>query len=216
MSLGVRSFVPKRLRPVLRAARRKVFPLAPLRKWRQSLFAMPAPTEVKWSVLARHGGPSDTWIETGTFLGDTTEFLSRTAKHVFSIEPGDALAQEAMTRFASRNNVTVIHGLSEEHLGDLLDSVSGPISLWLDGHYSAGVTFQGPSDTPIRSELSEIEARIEKLHQLTVCIDDVRCFDPANPRYSSYPTRSWLVNWAESLGMSWTIEHDIFVAQKPS
>lgn len=173
---------------------------------------MPAPTAVKWAVLHRYGGPMDTWIETGTYFGDTTDFLSRTAKHVYSVEPEPSLAERARHRFASRDNVTIVQGLSEEHIGGLLDAIEGPVSLWLDGHFSSGVTFQGPIDTPIRAELDAIGQRIETLDSLTLCVDDVRCFDPGNPEYSSYPTRTWLVQWASDCTLDWTIEHDIFIA----
>lgn len=175
---------------------------------------MPAPTSVKWAVLHRYGGSTDTWIETGTYLGETTEFLSRSAKHVFSIEPETELAARATKRFASRDNVTIINGLSEDHIGGLLDLVRGPLSLWLDGHFSAGVTFQGPVDTPIRQELHAIAQRIHHLDVVAVCIDDARCFEPESTQYSSYPNRSWLVHWADNLGFDWTIEQDIFVAKR--
>ena len=147
------------------------------------------------------GGQLGTSIETGTYFGGTTDFLARSAKHVYSIEPEPNLATRAMQRFASRDNVTIIQGLSEEHIGGLLDSVSGPLSLWLDGHFSAGVTFQGPVDTPIQQELNAIARRIHRLDVVTVCVDDVRCFDPRNPEYSPYPNRSWLVQWADSCGL---------------
>jgi len=175
---------------------------------------MPPPTSVKWAVLHRFGRATDTWIETGTYLGDTTDFLARKAKHVYSIEPDPHLARRAKERFRSRSNITIIEGLSEVYIGDLLDSVSGPLSLWLDGHYSSGLTFRGPIDTPIRQELDAIAQRIHRLDLVTVCIDDVRCFDPRDPNYTSYPNRSWLVQWADRCGMDWTIEHDIFIAIK--
>ena len=173
---------------------------------------MPAPTQVKWAVLHRYGGTTDTWIETGTYLGDTTEYLARTAKHVFSIEPEDNLAMRAAKKFSLHNNVTIIHGLSEDHIDNLLDSVEGPVSLWLDGHYSAGITFKGPIDTPIERELDAIARRLYRLDVAAVFIDDVRCFNPQIPDYAAYPHRSSLVRWAENCQLDWTIEHDIFVA----
>ena len=175
---------------------------------------MPAPIDVKWDVLRRYGRPNSTWIETGTFLGDTTAFLARSAKMVYSIEPSEMLSAKARARFHGVANVTIIRALSEDVLDDLIASVDGPLSLWLDGHYSAGITHKGPQDTPIREELATVERHLGRFPDISVLVDDVRCFDPAIPEYASYPSRTWLVEWADRNGLAWTIEHDIFVAAR--
>ena len=185
-----------------------------IRKWGRNGFAMPAPSQVKWSVLERYGHPTGIWVESGTFLGDTARHLATTAAHVYTIEPSPALAIRARERFAEVPNVTVVEGLSEECLVAVLELVDGPLSLWLDGHYSEGVTFQGPRDTPIREELAALSPHLERLGQVTVLIDDARCFDPAIEAYAQYPPRDWLVHWALANDLTWTIEHDIFAMWK--
>ena len=184
-------------------------------EWSRRGYAMPAPQAVKWAVLRRYGIPSSLWIETGTYLGDTTAFLAKGAKHVYSIEPEPQLAARARTRFAKHERITIVEGTSEDRFGELVAGVEqGPVSFWLDGHYSAGMTYQGESDTPIRDELSTIERNLDRLESVAVLVDDVRCFDPDNPHFAGYPSRAWLVDWAERNGLPWTIEHDIFVASK--
>jgi hypothetical protein len=183
--------------------------------WKSSQYAMPAPQEVKWAVLRRYGGPADTWVETGTYLGDTTDFLASTAKHVYSIEPAPELVTRARHRFQDNARVTIVAGLSEDTLGPILDELAGPVSFWLDGHYSAGITHRGPEDTPIRAELTVIEEHLPRLGPVTVLVDDVRLFDPRIPEFSSYPPRAWLVSWAERNHLVWNIEHDIFAAWTP-
>lgn len=175
---------------------------------------MPAPQRVKWSVLKRHGGAGDIWVETGTYLGATTAFLAASAKHVYSIEPEPDLARRARERFAGNERVTILEGLSEDRLPELLHDLRGSVSFWLDGHYSEGLTFQGPTDTPIRFELSLIEKSLTRLDSVKVLVDDVRCFDPHSELYSDYPSPSFLVKWADANEMPWTIEHDIFVARR--
>ncbi len=187
-----------------------------LTKWRDSNFAMPAPQEVKWAVLARYDISDSTWIETGTLFGDTTSFLSTRAKHVYSVEPDLQLASRATKRFAQTREVTIVNGLSEDHLDDLLSRIDGPTSLWLDGHFSGGVTFQGPLDTPIKEELRILGRHISRLVDVAVFIDDLRLFDASHPDAQSYPGRTSLVNWAEQHRLWWTIEHDIFVARTAS
>ena len=178
---------------------------------------MPAPPRVKRAVLRRYGATEGTWVETGTYRGDTTAFLARAAQHVYSIEPGPDLARDARERFAADSRVTIVEGLAEDRLAEVLDGIeAGPVSFWLDGHYSAGVTHRGPSETPIRAELAVVEKHLDRLTPVSVLIDDVRCFDPTNPEYAEYPSRGWLVGWAERNGLVWTIEHDIFAAWTPA
>ena len=133
---------------------------------------------------------------------------------MYSIEPMPELAQAAVERFHDQANVTILQGLSEDCLPELLASVQGPVSFWLDGHFSAGNTFQGPSDTPIRAELAAIEPNLSRWETVTVLVDDVRCFDPSNPHFADDPTRGWLVDWADRHGLKWIFEHDIFIARK--
>ena len=181
-------------------------------EWARRGYSMPAPQQVKWAVLQRLGRPSDTWIETGTYLGDTTAFLAKRARHVFSIEPGPDLAERARSRFADNAKVTIVEGLSENELGNVLVGVEGPVSFWLDGHFSAGISHQGPTDTPVREELELIEQHLARLGKVRVLVDDVRLFDPSNPEFAAYPSRSWLAQWATRNNLDWTIEHDIFAA----
>ena len=39
-------------------------------------------------------------------------------------------------------------------------------------------------------------------------------FDPAKPEFADYPSKAFLIAWAERLGFSWHIEQDIFVARR--
>ena len=183
--------------------------------WKERQCCLPAPSLVKWAVLERYGHCRGTWVETGTFLGDTTAHLARQAAHIYSIEPGPALAARAKQRFQSQRNVTIVQGTSEDVLDGIVADLRGPASFWLDGHFSAGITFQGPADTPIREELATIERHLGHLAPVTVLVDDVRCFDPDNSEYATYPPREWLVDWAVRNHLKWTIEHDIFVAWSP-
>jgi len=182
--------------------------------WASRGFAAPSPPHVKRATLSRLGIPEATWVETGTFLGDTTALLALRARHVHSIEPEPKLCARAQARFARTPNVEIHGGLSEEILPALLSRLEGDICFWLDGHYSAGVTFKGPKDTPIAEELAAIEAVAPRLGRLVVLVDDVRCFDPTRHEFADYPPKSFLIAWAERLGLAWHIEHDIFVARR--
>jgi hypothetical protein len=146
-------------------------------------------------------------------MGDTTSVLSKIAKMVYSIEPEPTLFSKAEQRFSDTINVKVINGLSEDVFPKLLPTISGNICFWLDGHYSAGITFKGPQETPILDELSVIGQNIAQMSKAAVMIDDVRCFDPGNPEFSAYPPVDVLVDWARKHNLTWHIEHDIFIAK---
>jgi hypothetical protein len=183
--------------------------------WIRADFKSPAPQIVKWSVLSRWGGKG-CWVETGTFLGDTTLYLSKLAKLVKSIEPSQKLAADAVSRLKSLGNVEIICDLSEnvldELVAELISTGEKDFSFWLDGHFSEGITFQGPVDTPIRTELNIIGKHLQNIELVTVFIDDVRCFNPGRHEFRTYPDLKYLVNWATSNQLYWVIEHDIFIA----
>jgi len=196
------------LRPIVRKVRRA---LLDMRGWRSRAYAGPSPKSVKDRVLIRNAFAGGTWVETGTFLGETTKLLARGTGHVYSLEPATGLYQRAASKFASIENVTIIHGPSENEFPKLLPSLKGPVNFWLDGHFSAGATFQGASDTPIMAELYSIEQNFSHLQPICVMVDDIRCFDPSQPEYETYPALDSLVDWARKHGLIWHIEHDIMV-----
>lgn len=182
-------------------------------KWKKRNFLGRAPQFVKESVLLNYGVQNAVWIETGTFTGLTTEYLRKKYPHVYSVEPSKDLYQRALEKFKGKN-VTLYNDISENILDRILQNLRGNINFWLDGHYSAGVTFQGKKDCPVEDELKAIEKNIDNFEKITILIDDVRCFLPSALNYSTYPSIDYLVDWARKYKMEWNIEHDIFIIQK--
>lgn len=182
-------------------------------KWSRREFAAPSPHFIKQSCIVRNGTPNAVWIETGTFKGSTTRLLSAYATMVHSIEPEPTLFANADKFFSSFDNVEILNGLSEDIFPALLPKVEGDVNFWLDGHYSAGTTFQGPKDTPIVDELDCISRNILHFQKVTVLIDDIRCFNPHISEFSEYPSVDYLVDWSRENSLRWHIEHDIFVAK---
>jgi hypothetical protein len=183
--------------------------------WWKRDFRSPAPHFVKMRILetAKH---VDVWVETGTYMGQTTEVLSRNNSRVISIEPSPELAKRAEVLFAQSQNVQIVNGLSEIELPSVLEGLPSDtfsIAFWLDGHYSEGPTHLGPIETPIVQELRAIETHLQKFQEVTIFIDDFRCF--VN-RQTDYPQTSFLSTWADNNSMSWSVEHDIFIARKIS
>jgi protein-L-isoaspartate O-methyltransferase len=84
------------------------------REWIARCYQAPSPTWIKRSVLLRLGIKNATWVETGTFIGDTTALLARESRAVHTIEPQRTLFEQAELRFRDDSRVNVIHGLSED------------------------------------------------------------------------------------------------------
>jgi hypothetical protein len=144
----------------------------------------PAPGFVKRTTLAEFGAAFglDTLIETGTFYGGALYALKKRFKTLYSIELSPELAEKAKIRFRRYPNIHIMQGDSGRILPQLMAEISTPCLLWLDGHYSSGVTAKAELDTPIVAELRAILDHPCKEH--VILIDDARLFDGTH----DYPT----------------------------
>ena len=181
-----------------------------LKSWKKRNYLKHVPEFIKKIVLEKYGIENANWIETGTYMGDTTHYLSKKYPHIYSIEPKVEFYKAALNRFKSQN-VTLFNDVSENVLPILLPTLNGNLNFWLDGHYSEGNTFKGNKECPIKDELNSIEVNFNNFEKITIFIDDVRKFlCSAN----DYPSIDYLVDWSRRLNMEWRIEHDIFIIQK--
>ena len=72
---------------------------------------------MKIEVLKRYSIPNMTWVETGTWMGDTTSALSAMAFHVHTIEPQLDFMNLATIRFENVGTVSLHVGTSELFFG---------------------------------------------------------------------------------------------------
>ena len=82
--------------------------------WGRRSYQAPSPQLIKKAVLLRNALLNATWVETGTYLGETTKSLSENGKFVYSIEPEPKLYAAAILKFKKYSNVKIIKGLSED------------------------------------------------------------------------------------------------------
>lgn len=115
-----------------------------------------------------------TFVETGTYLGDTTEIASRYFKTIHSIELSEDLCKKAQKRFENAKNITVYQGDSCTILAAITKKLQGKTVFFLDAHYSMGETARGTSNTPIISELEVIKK--SSIKDAILLIDDIRMF----------------------------------------
>jgi hypothetical protein len=75
---------------------------------------------------------------------------------VFSIELEPTLSRRAAERFQALSHVTIVEGDSSKALFDVLKGLDERCLLWLDGHFSGGVTARGNVETgrPRRGKIS--------------------------------------------------------------
>jgi hypothetical protein len=181
------------MKEILRKTLGKAGLLEPIRAARRKLTPAPKlPSDIeKRRILLDHQKKYRTniFIETGTFLGDTSAALLPVSSKVFSIELSEQLAARARKRFAKEPRISIIHGDSGERLADIVKDLNEPALFWLDGHYSSSFdyngeyfhTAKGKLETPILAELDVVMA---SNFPHIILIDDARCFNGSN----DYPT----------------------------
>ena len=155
-----------------------------LRDWQARGRPAPPPQFIKQRTVKEYARRFhiNTFVETGTYLGDMVHACRNTFRRIFSVEVDGQLYQRAQDRFRNMAHISIVHGDSADLLHVILETVTSPCLFWLDGHHSGGITGRGRQDTPIRRELDCILAHRVAGH--VILIDDARCFTGHN----DYPT----------------------------
>ncbi len=133
---------------------------------------------------------AEVFLETGTYLGETAVAAARRFARVHTIEISPELWRSSAAWLSKYANVTCHLGDSADVLPQVLKEVEAPAVIWLDAHWSRGITSRGPMDTPISAELDAVCDYLARTHYAcAVGIDDLQCFDGTN----GYPTRGHLL-----------------------
>jgi hypothetical protein len=124
----------------------------------------------------------DMLIETGTYLGETTAYFASRARRVVSIEIEPALHARAARLFADAPSVEILLGDGMEIVPRLVGELESPCLIWLDGHFSGGITGRGELEEPAVEILRRIREQSPP-RGMTIVVDDLRLFgsDPAAP-----------------------------------
>jgi hypothetical protein len=149
---------------------------AQIMRWvRQGMPLPPIPAAKRRFILAslaRHG--LKTFVETGTFKGDTLAAVATTGARALSVELSHDYFNRANQRFSGRKNVELHQGDSGDVLPRIVATLQEPALFWLDGHYSAGETAHGALASPISAEVQCIFGSPIKGH--VILIDDAHEF----------------------------------------
>ena len=135
---------------------------------------------------------ADCFVETGTFLGNTSMRCSRAFKQVFTIELDEKLFQQAKDYLSSRDNVVCIQGDATVELPLVLQRPEcNNAVIFLDGHFSSGKTAHGDVPEPaceLLASLAEFKSKING-----IVVDDFRLFGVE----AGWPHKSELLRTAE-------------------
>jgi hypothetical protein len=165
-----------------------------LARYHQNGWSLPMPYLLKRSIISRFAQLSQSrqFVETGTYLGDTTWYLKGQFERLWTIELHPALAELAVKRFAKVEHVAVICGDSAKELPAVIEQLSFPTLFWLDGHYCGPQTGHGDTACPIFDELEALFQTCKV--PFVACIDDARLFG----HEKGYPTLKALADFLVS------------------
>lgn len=175
-------------------------------------FDAPYPTFIKRKTLVSHSVLNGSWIETGTYMGSTAEFLAKRYPKVTTIEPSEHFFKFSESRLKRNRNIVTLFGSSEDHFEYALVREQKDVNIWLDGHFSEGGTFLGENVSPIVHELEIIARHKSKFNSIRVFVDDVRLFQRDDLHATGYPPFIFLFDWSQTNGFVWEIQNDIFIA----
>ncbi len=154
--------------------------------------------KIKKILAAKELFNIDTFIETGTYLGITTNYVKSYFKKVFSIELSEVLANEAKKYFKNKKHVEILQGDSGLLIEKIVKSDKSKKLFWLDAHYSSGITEASANfgHTPISKELEIVLQNW--IEGSVVLIDDARLFNGTD----NYPKINDLIEFVKSKNLN--------------
>lgn len=161
------------------------------------------PSVLSKAILAAHIGIQngcEEIIETGTFLGGSSYLFSGVFSKVDTVEADPRLFQSSnLWLSAKANNIQCHLGESGNILSQVLSQKSKKQLIFLDAHYSTGITSREYGICPLMKELDILlSASVENV----IVIDDIRCMET-----NGYPTLKEILDRIPE-GKSITIQYD--------
>ena len=138
------------------------------------------------------------FIETGTYLGNTTRWAGNVFDRVISIERSESFYRNVVEKYSHLKNIEFLHGDSREKFHKILPELKTPALFWLDAHWSGGETSGEKDECPLIEEIEIINAS-GKEH--FIFIDDARLFtSPPSPPHlaEQWPDISTIIHMLNS------------------
>ena len=135
------------------------------------------PQKIKENFLLNNSVKKSIWIETGTYLGVTSNVLKKTAIKLYTIEASRKLYNIVRKNFSQDQNVVALFGQSPKFLKKILPNINTNINFFLDAHtVNNNKTFTYKNKTitlPLDNELKIIFKHIKNFKKFTIFIDDI-------------------------------------------
>ena len=133
---------------------------------------------------------SDTFVETGTFQGETLNIIAKSkVSKIISLELSDVFLNSCKKRFENNPNIFIYKGNSKYDLYDKINDIDSKITFWLDSHWSGtpDVGCDLVTICPVLEELEQIKQHSLKIH--TIMIDDIRLMNNSDNKYEGFPVK---------------------------
>lgn len=178
-----------------------------IEEWKLKGSPLPPPNAVKWKMMldCAKRYKCAIFVETGTFMGDTSYAMVDSFQKLHTIEFDGILFQKASRRFEVYPKVKVWNGDGGKILPQVMDTIQDEICLfWLDGHYSGSITGKAETNTSV---LKELEAIYKHRSDHCVLIDDARLFKGKD----DYPTLEEVEAFVRKFNpeLNFRVENDI-------
>jgi hypothetical protein len=188
--------------------------------WHRQNYRGRSPTFIKRSLLIKNSLPNSIWIETGTYLGQTSKFLSKNSFQVYTIEPEKNLFKSVKKYLNKYKNIITINNTSELALEKLLSKkIKKNVNFFLDAHNVSNnntKTYKGSVSNPILNELQIIKKKINNLKNFIIFIDDVNWhkIDYVGTHKNTTSKLDQIINWCRKNNLCWEIDHNVMICKK--
>jgi hypothetical protein len=114
-----------------------------------------------------------TFIETGTYIGDTIFGMEQHFNKLYTIELSDFYYNNTKKSYTG-NKINFLLGDSSKVFPLILSDIDDNAIFFLDGHWSSGDTGKGDKDCPLLEEVSHINHMFK--NKAILIVDDCRLF----------------------------------------
>lgn len=152
------------------------------------------------------------FVETGTFKGETAVWASKEFKQVYTIELSKSIYQEVTAKYGHIKNIEFLFGHTKEKLSEVVSKLRGSAIFWLDAHWSGGETYGESDECPL---LEEVEVINRCPYDCLILIDDARFFlspPPYPHRIEQWPDIAQLVGKLKQKSCHVVIFEDVIIA----
>jgi hypothetical protein len=166
--------------------------------------------------IQKHFSPT-TFVETGTYYGETAVWASKYFENVFTIEYAPSIYEKTLQKYENASNISFLFGDSRKVLKTIVPHLQSTSLFWLDGHYSGLNTYGQDDECPLLAELAVIQ---NSSCEHFVLIDDARLFmmPPPQPhKMAAWPTINKVFQSLISINRDYyvTIFEDVIIAIPP-